>query len=493
MFQNPLIMDIAERYKPLWALDSVGALLEWDMETYMPLGSSEPRGFTIAQMQLLRQERMLQLTDLVSKTEKATGLNDSEAGFLRVLKRELDYYTKVPPRLLEDILRTATEGTVVWREARKKSDFAMFKPYLEKMVGLKRQEAEKLGYEGHPYNALMDIYEEGLTTDDVDRVFSPLRSELKAVLTKVLAAGKFPPNHPLEEMSYEEASMKRVNEDALRLLQMPQKTFRMDISTHPFTTAMSIEDVRITTRYEGKDFKASLYSTVHESGHAIYDIQVDPSLDYTPLARGMSLGVHESQSRFWENFIGRSREFVKRIYPSLKANLPFVAKYNEDDVYRYFNSAKPSLIRVDADELTYNFHIMVRYELEKRLIADEMQVSEAPETWKDLMEKYVGVRPANDAEGILQDVHWSGGMFGYFATYSLGNVIAGMFYNRIQKDLDLKATIANGDLGKVKDWLREKLHKYGATYSPKELQEQAFGETYNPQWLIRYLQEKYLT
>ena len=488
-----MVVDLAEKYKPLWALGSAGALLEWDMETYMPAGSSKSRGITIAQTQLFRQERMLQLADLVSNAEKSTDLNDYETGFLRVLNRDLDYYRKVPPRLLEDILRTSTEGTVVWREARRKSDFPMYQPYLEKMVALKREEAEKLGYQGHPYNALMDRFEEGITTDDVDGIFSTLRSELKGVLRKVLAEGKFPSTHPLEEMNYEEAAMKRVNEDVLRFLQMPENTFRMDVSTHPFTTSMSVEDVRITTRYEGKDFKASLYSTVHESGHAIYELQIDPSLDYTPLCGGASLGVHESQSRFWENFIGRSREFVKRIYPSLRTNLPFMAQHNEEDVYRYVNSVKPSLIRVQADEVTYNFHVMVRYELEKRLIGGEMEVAEAPEVWKDLMKEYVGVRPQNEAEGILQDVHWSGGMFGYFATYSLGNVIAGMSYNRIRTDLDLETTVANGELGKVKEWLRERIHKYGATYSPKELQKRAFGEAYNPQWLIKYLQEKYLT
>jgi carboxypeptidase Taq len=485
-------MDIVEKYKPLWALDSVGSLLEWDMETYMPLGSSQPRGFAIAQMQLLRQERIIQLDDLVSKAEKSKELSDSEKGLLRVLRRELDYYTKIPPKLLEDIFRTATEGTVVWREARKKSDFSMFRPYLEKMVELKRQEAEKLGYKGHPYNALMDRFEEGITTDDVDRIFSPLAAKLKGILDEVLSAGKFPRDHPLEEMGYEEAVMKHVNEDVVKLLRMPEKTFRMDVSTHPFTTSMSVKDVRITTRYEGKDFKASLFSTVHESGHAIYDLQVDPSLDYTPLAQATSLGVHESQSRFWENFVGRSREFIRRIYPSLKANLPFVAPYSEDEVYRYVNSVKPSPIRVEADELTYNFHIMLRYELEKKLIAGEVKVAETPSAWSDLMEKYVEVRPRNDAEGVLQDVHWSGGMIGYFATYSLGNVIAGMIYNRIQKDLDLKATIADGEIGKIKDWLRENIHKYGATYSPKDLQNRVFGETYNPEWLIKYLREKYL-
>ena len=493
MFRNPSIMEIVEKYKPLWALDSVGSLLEWDMETYMPLGSSRPRGFTIAQMQLLRQQHILQLDDLVAKAEKLNDLNDPERGFIRVLRRDLDYYTKIPPKLLEDILRTATEGTVVWREARRKSDFSMFKPYLEKMVDLKRQEAEKLGYKGHPYNALMDRFEEGITTDDVDRIFSGLAPKLKEILTAVLSAGKFPSTHPLEEISYEEAAMKRVNEDALKLMQMPEKTFRMDISTHPFTTSMSIQDVRITTRYEGKDFKASLYSTVHESGHAIYDLQIDTSLDYTPIARGTSLGVHESQSRFWENFIGRSKGFISRIYPSLKTNLPFAARYSEDEIYRYVNSVKPSPIRVEADELTYNFHIMLRYELEKKLIAGEVEVSEVPSVWQDFMDKYVGVRPRNNGEGVLQDVHWSGGAIGYFATYSLGNVIAGMFYNRIQKDLDLKTTIANGDLGRIKDWLRENLHRYGATYSPKDLQRRVFGETYNPERLINYLNEKYLS
>ena len=491
MFQNASIAELAEKYKPVWALESAGSLFEWDIETYMPLGASEQRGVAIAQTQLLRQERTLQLAGLVSKAESSQ-LNDTEKGFLRVLKRDIDYYRKVPPKLLEDINRTATEGTIVWREARRKSDFAMFKPYLEKMFDLKRQEAEKLGYQDHPYNALMDRFEEELTTDDVDKMFAPFASDLKGILTKVLAADKFPTTHPLEEADYEEAAMKRVNEEALKFLQMPEKTFRMDVSTHPFTTSVAIEDVRITTRYEGKDFKASLYSTVHESGHAIYDLQIDNSLEYTPLGRATSLGVHESQSRFWENFVGRSREFIKWIYPSLKANLPFVAKYSDEEVYRYVNSAKPSLIRVDADELTYNFHIMVRYELEKKLISGELQVSEAPSVWTDLMEKYVGVQPKNDAEGILQDVHWSGGLIGYFATYSLGNVIAGMIYNRIQKDLNLKTMVANADTPKIKEWLRENIHKYGATYSPKELQRKLFGDTYNPKWLVAYLKEKYL-
>jgi len=491
MSKNTVITEIVEKYKPIWALDHVQSLLEWDMETYMPIGASKSRGFAQAQTALIKQQRMLELAGHVSKAEKLGELNDYEKGILRVIKRDLDYYMKIPPKLLEDLRRISTEATVVWREARRKSDFPMFKGYLEKIVDLKKQEAEKLGYIGHPYNALMNLFEEELTTNDVDRVFSPLVPDLKRILNKVVSEGKFPNTHPLESVAYDEAAMRRVNLEALKLLAMPEKTFRMDVSTHPFTTCMSVEDVRITTRYEGKDFKESLFSTIHESGHAIYDLQVDPSLEYTPLSRGNSLGVHESQSRFWENFIGRSKEFTKLVYPTLKANLPFVSGYSEEEIYRYFCAVKPSPIRVDADELTYNFHIVLRYELEKKLIGGEIEVSEAPALWNDLMEKYVGVRPKDDAHGVLQDVHWSGGGFGYFPTYSLGNVIAGMFFQRIKKDMDTKELVRKGELGRIKTWLKEKIHNYGATYSPKELQKRLFGEEYNPEWLVKYLEEKY--
>jgi len=296
----------------------------------------------------------------------------------------------------------------------------------------------------------------------------------------------------LESATYEEAPMRRVNEEVLKILNMPERTFRMDVSTHPFTAGMATEDVRITTRYEGKSFKDSMYSVIHECGHAIYELQVNPDLDYTPLGRGSSLGVHESQSRFWENFVGRSREFTKLVYPTLKKNLSFTSSYSEEDTYKYFNTVKPSLIRVEADELTYNFHIVLRYEIEKKLIGGEVKVSEAPALWNNMMEEFVGVRPENDGVGILQDVHWSGGMFGYFPTYSLGNVIGGMIYDRIQKDIDIKKTVGAGDLGRIKAWLREHIHKLGATYSPKDLQQRELGETYNPEHLVKYLEQKYL-
>lgn len=486
-----MIQEVLEKYKPIWALEHATSLLEWDLETYMPEQGSKPRGFAQAQLALMKQQRITDLAGLISKAEKQSDLSDYDKGVLRVLKRDVDYYSKVPPKLLEDLQRTTTEATVVWREARRKSDFPMFKPYLEKIVYLKRQEAEKLGYNGHPYNALMNRFEEELTVKDVDRIFSELVPELKRILSKVTVEGRFPATHPLESIRYEEAAMRKVNGEVLRMLDMPEKTFRLDVSTHPFTSGMSIEDVRITTRYEGIDFRETMYSLIHECGHALYDLQLDPSFEYTPLARGTSLGVHESQSRFWENIVGRSREFTRLVYPTLKKTLPFLSGHSEEDVYLYFNMVRPSLIRVAADELTYNFHIVLRYNVEKMLIGGETDVSEIPSIWNDGMEEYVGVRPGNDAEGVLQDIHWSSGAFGYFPTYSLGNVIAGMVLTMIRKDIDFEHTVSQGEFGKIRKWLQDHIHALGATYSPKELQKRIFGETYNPQHLVSYLQRKF--
>lgn len=492
MSKNPLIQQVLEGYRSIWALNHAFALLDWDLETYMPTGASKPRGFAQAQIALMRQERTIALAELITKAQKATDLTDYDNGVLRIIKRDLDYYTKVPPTLIEEMQRTTTEATVVWREARKQSDFSKFRPHLEKIVELKRQEAEKLGYEGHPYNALLDKYEEGLTINDMDRTFSTLVPNLKRILSKVIAEDRFPAHHPLESEKYDEESMRRVNMEVLTLLGMPQETFRLDVSTHPFTTGMAVNDVRITTRYEGKDFKHTMFSLIHECGHAIYELQVNPSLEYTPLVNVTSLGMHESQSRFWENFVGRSKEFTKLIHATLKKNLPFLSRYNNDDIYKYFNMVRPSLIRVEADELTYNFHIVLRYELEKRLIGDEAEVSEIPSIWNDMMEEYVGIRPKSDAEGALQDIHWSDGGFGYFPTYSLGNVIAGMIFQHIQKDMRLEEAVKSGQLAEPREWLRKHIHKWGSIYSPKQLQQKVFGEEYNPDRLISYLEHKFL-
>jgi len=491
LFRNAAVQHVLEAYKPVWALDHVSSLLEWDLETYMPSDASKSRGLAQAHMVRLKQSHILGMAGLVSEARCQNDLSDFEKGILRAIGRDMDYYARVPPQLLEKLQKATTEARVVWREARRKSDFQMFKGHLESIVDLKRQEAEKLGYAGHPYNAILDRFEEGSTTDDVDKVFSALVPELKRILTRVLSDGKFLSRPPLEDAEYEENDMRCVNQEILALMEMPKGTFRMDVSTHPFATHIAIKDVRVTTRYEGIGFKESMYSLIHECGHALYELQIDPAFEYTPLARIISLGVDESQSRFWENFIGRSREFIRLVYPILDKHLQLVQGCSFDDLYIYLNTVKPSLIRVEADELTYNFHIVLRYELEKRLIAGDLSVSEVPALWADMMEKYVGVRPRSDAQGALQDGQWSGGMFGFFG-YSLGNIIAGMIYDKIRKEMDFEQLVGKGAFQTIKDWLKENIHKWGNTYSAKELQRRIFNETYNPTHLVNYLEQKYL-
>jgi len=293
-------------------------------------------------------------------------------------------------------------------------------------------------------------------------------------------------------VKYNTASMEVVNQGIVEMLKMPPDRFRMDVSTHPFTIGIASDDVRITTRYEGVNFKATLYSTIHESGHAIYNLGMGEKLAYMPVETGASFGIHESQSRFWENVVGRSREFVKVVDPLLRKNLAFVKGHDDESLYRYFNTVKRSFIRVDADELTYNFHTALRYEVEKKVIAGDVKVSEVPALWNETFDDFLGMTPRNDAEGVLQDVHWSNGSFGYFATYTLGNIVAAMIWHKMKDGALIREALQKGDVLKLKEWLGTNIHRYGAIYTPKALQEKVFGEAYNPERLLAYFGQKFL-
>ncbi len=493
-FQNPAILELNQRYRLVWAIGHASAVLNWDFETYMPTEGTKARASANSELALLRQRFTLSLKELIERAEKEEGdLNDQEKGVVRVLKRQLDYYEKVPPELIEKLAKTRAEANQVWRLARKKNDYPAFRPHLEKLVELKREEAEKLGYEKHPLDALLDRNEEGLRISDMDVIFEKLIPNLKRILARVQKEHVYPKHHELERVKYELPAMEQANEGLLKILDMPKGTrFRMDVSTHPFTTGFSLNDVRITTRYEGKDFRASMYSTMHECGHAIYALQVSQDLDFTPISSGASGGIHESQSRFIENVIGRSRAFSKVVTPMLKTKLKFLKKYDAEDLYLYFNLVRPSLIRVDADELTYNFHIAIRYQIEKQLLGNDASVNELPSIWKEKFQELLGLAPRTDTQGVLQDIHWSGGGFGSFPSYTIGNVVDGMIWNSISKEMDLPKVIRSKEIKKVKAFLQNKIHIYGGTYAPKELLEREFGESYNPEWLVRYLEQKYL-
>ncbi|MCE4623580.1 MAG: carboxypeptidase M32 [Caldisphaeraceae archaeon] len=495
MFENEVIKDLLKKYKRLWALGHARALMGWDNEVNMPRGGSEERGVAIAEISTLSQEILLspEFTSLVEKASKQEGLNDYEEGVVRVLNRDISIMKKIPPSLLYEISETSQKAFHAWRDAREKNDFSLFSKHLEKIVKLSIELAEKLGYEKEPYDALLDLFEEGLRTDDVINIFSYLKPSMKKIVDKVLSEKYYYFDSPLEKERYDVEKMKQVNKEVLDLLEFPWDRGRLDISPHPFTNGLGLNDVRITTRYEGFDFKRSLFSVVHEFGHATYELQIDQNFKMTPLASGVSLGIHESQSRFWENIIGRSKQFTELIKPILDKHLGFTRNYDAEDIYRYFALVKPSPIRTEADELTYNFHILLRFELERLMLRGEININDLPELWNDKMEEYLGIRPKSYKEGVLQDVHWSHADLGYFPTYTLGNIVAAQIREYLlRSNFNIYELVSERRIKDIKEKLKELIHKYGSTYRPKDLLRKQLGEEYNPKYIIDYFEEKYI-
>ena len=494
--ENHIVNLILDAYKPMWSLNHAISLMGWDFETYMPTSGTEERGMADSQLHILHKNLLLNkdFVGLVESAKKLDGLSDLEKGIVRVLNREITKQIKIPNELTQAESLERIRGNMVWREARQKSDFMMYAPHLKKMIEIKKQIAEKIGYEKHPYDALLDSFEEDLTVDDLDKVFGELTPRIQKILKKLVDLGSpFCKESKLAKSKYDIQSVDKLNHDILTLLQYDRKRFRMDVSTHPFTETMGLNDVRITTRYEGTDFKKSISSTIHEAGHALYDLQCDQSLSVTPLEGGSSLALHESQSRFWENIVGRSLSFVQLIAPMIRKQVNFANQVTDHELYLYFNNVKADYIRVDADEVTYNLHIALRYEIEKKIFGDELSVSEIPEFWNDRMEQLLGVRPTNDSQGVLQDTHWSSGLFGYFPTYTLGNLVSAIIASKMRNDLeDYEKDIKRGNFQPIREWLRLKIHQHGSSYAPKVLLKNTLNEGYNPDYFVTYIETKYL-
>jgi len=494
--ENHIVNQILDAYKPMWSLNHAISLMGWDFETYMPTSGTEERGMADSQLHILHKNLLLNkdFVGLVESAKKLDGLSDLEKGIVRVLNREITKQIKIPNELTQAESLERIRGNMVWREARQKSDFMMYAPHLKKMIEIKKQIAEKIGYEKHPYDALLDSFEEDLTVDDLDKVFGELTPRIQKILKKLVDIGSpFCKESKLAKSKYDIQSVDKLNHDILTLMQYDRKRFRMDVSTHPFTETMGLNDVRITTRYEGTDFKKSISSTIHEAGHALYDLQCDQSLSVTPLEGGSSLALHESQSRFWENIVGRSLSFVQLIAPMIRKQVNFANQVTDHELYLYFNNVKADYIRVDADEVTYNLHIALRYEIEKKIFGDELSVSEIPEFWNDRMEQLLGVRPTNDSQGVLQDTHWSSGLFGYFPTYTLGNLVSAIIASKMRNDVeDYEKDIKRGNFQPIREWLRLKIHQHGSSYAPKVLLKNTLNEGYNPDYFITYIETKYL-
>ncbi len=496
VFENKLVKEIIEKYRVIWALGHARALMKWDSQTYMPEEGVHERAIAGSELSVLAQKLILkpEFVELVDKASQIEDLNVYEKGVIRVLQRTIRIMKALPSEFIAEYSKVTQEAMLTWKQAKEKNDYNIFKPYLEKIIELSKKQAEYLGWEDHPYDALLDLYEEGLRTRDVNYILNYLKKEIKRILDKVMNEKIYPSKHELEEKKYDPVAMEKVNKKILELLGFPiGKRARLDVSPHPFTQSMGIYDVRITTRYEGYDFKRTLISTIHEFGHALYELQIDPALSTTPITGGVSLGIHEGQSRFWENIVGRSLDFIETIYPILRENIEFVKEYSPEEIYYYFNTVRPSLIRTEADEVTYNLHILLRTELEKLMVAGEIKADDLPELWNNMMEELMGIKPRNHSEGVLQDIHWSMGSIGYFPTYTLGNLVAAqMRYYMLKESIDLSEVIRSRNFKTIQEWQKEKIHKWGKTFAPKELLRKAFGEEYNPEHFVKYLEEKYL-
>jgi|YNPMSStandDraft_2_1061718.scaffolds.fasta_scaffold03758_5 carboxypeptidase Taq len=494
--KNKVIKDILLKYRKIDSLKRLISLAEWDLNVYMPSKANEERSIIISEAEIQIKNLILdkEFVDLIKKAEKEH-LNIYEKSIIKILKKEIERLKKLPNDFIEEFSKISNQAQFFWRRAKNENDFNIFKPYLRKIISLVKKEADYLGYENHPYDALIDLYEEGWRTEDFLSFFSLIKPPLKNIFSKALESKYCFKKHPLENERYKKEDMENLNIEVLKILNFDSERSRIDISAHPFEQAISLNDVRITTWYHQKDFKRSLTATVHEFGHLLYESNIDPDFKFTPLQGGVSCAFHESQSRFWENIILKNNVFLKKIWKIAFKKLSFLKKYSFEDFLIYFNQIKPSLIRVEADEISYHFHIILRFEIEKMLLEDKIKVEELPEYWNEKMKEYLGLRVNSYKEGILQDIHWSMGAFGYFPTYSLGSFLSGFWLKKIQEELGSINDILDEKEGVlvIQNWFKEKIYKFGKVYSSKDLIYKIGKEKFNHIYFLSYLEDKYLS
>ncbi|HEX9373854.1 MAG TPA: carboxypeptidase M32 [Roseiflexaceae bacterium] len=478
-------------------LSKAAALLSWDQQTYMPRGGVGARAEQLATLSRLAHELFCdaetgRLLDAATPAAERLPYDSDDASLVRVARRDYERERRLPADFVAELSRASSTARAAWAEARQRSDFALFQPHLERIVALVRRQAEHLGYADHPYDALLDLYEPDLRTAEVRALFAELRAGL-APLVRAVAARPDAVDDALLQRGYDEAAQIRAGERIIGAIGFDFERGRQDFSAHPFCTSFAATDVRITTRVSRDQLNEALFGTLHEMGHALYEQGTSPALARTPLARGASLGMHESQSRMWENLVGRGRAFWRHFLPLLQETFPDqLGGVDVEQFYRAINRSQPSLIRVEADELTYNLHVMLRFELELALLEGALAVADLPGAWNELMQQYLGLTPPSDALGVLQDVHWSGGLIGYFPTYTLGNVISAQLYERARAELpDLDAQFAAGEFGGLLGWLHRNLHVHGRKFTPSELLQRIAGGGVQAGPYLAYLRGKF--
>ncbi len=410
---------------------------------------------------------------------------------MRVARRDFEQSRKLPAELVAEITHVGAMANQVWEQARAASDFASFAPYLEQTVALSRQVAEHLGYTEHPYDALLDQFEPGMTTAQVRGLFTELRAGAVPLLQAISERSRPDDANPLHQAFDPEAQL-RFGWEIVTGWGYDPRRGRQDKTVHPFCTSFSTNDVRITTRVYPDFLAPALFGTMHETGHALYEQGISQEFNRGPLGKAASLGVHELQSRMWENLVGRSRPFWSKHYRTLQQQFPQLDGVDLDRFYRAINAVQPSFIRVEADELTYNLHILLRFEMETALVEGSLQARDVPEAWNTKMQELLGVTPPDDRRGCLQDVHWSGGLLGYFPTYTIGNVLSVQLWEQAQRDQPgLSAELARAEYSGLLAWLREHVHQYGSQYLPNDLIQRATGQPLTAKPYLNYLQSKF--
>ncbi|MFO7841392.1 MAG: carboxypeptidase M32 [Fidelibacterota bacterium] len=480
-------------------LSSAASVLHWDQETYMPEGGGAFRADQLAYLSLLKHQmatgkkirhELERHIDYDSGKIINITLSKDEKRLVQLVRKDLKKLTALPDDFVEEMSRHVSNSQQAWIKARKNSDFSAFSPYLEKMIALKKQEAEYYGYEDKPYDALLDDFEPGMTTDRIARLFDGLKVRLVALVERIQAQEQI--DATVLKQKFDTKEQWSFGMKIAEAIGLDMKHARQDVSVHPFTIGLHPDDVRITTRLNEEALLSGLFSTIHESGHAIYEQGLSKEHYGTPLGESASFGIHESQSRLWENMIGRSREFWSYALPLLQTYFPQLKETGLEEWYRMINVVKPSLIRVEADEVTYSLHIMLRFDIESRMINEDIKVSDLPDLWNAGMKEYFGIEPKNDAEGILQDVHWSMGGVGYFPSYAMGNLYGAQIFEQAKKDIpDLYGKTGAGDFLPLTTWLKKNVHLQGRRYDPEKLIEVISGKPLSPDPFMDYLEKKY--
>ena len=473
------------------------ALMSWDQETYMPAGGQPARARQMAALQAISHNKFTsaEMGDLIAELRENADALDGIDQRIMVERVAWDYdrATKIPEALVRETATAQSNSVAAWSEARPKNDFEAFRPHLEKLLELTRQRADCLKAEGQArYDALLDDYERGTTAKHIEEVFTPLRDAVSDLVARIAEKGDAVDDACLTQ-EFPTCAQWNFGVEVLGAMGFDMTTGRQDKSAHPFTTSFHPTDVRLTTRVTPNDLRMALFGTMHEGGHGLYDQGFAPEDYDTPLASSISLGIHESQSRMWENLVGRSRPFWRHFYPRLQGVFPQqLGGVVLDDFYRSVNRVQPSLIRVEADEVTYSLHIILRFELERAMLEGDLAPTDLPTVWRERFREYLGVEVPDDRDGCMQDIHWAWGLIGYFPTYTLGNIYSVQFFNQARKDIgDLDERIAAGELTALTEWLREKVHRVGQRRLAEELCTDITGGPLDSGPYVAYLEEKF--